>query len=127
MIIESQIRFWLAAFLAHKVSLGSFEDWFVQQSWDMHQDSEPNAQKVAASIELRLAEYTSGHLTEDELREELRPFASIYVNPAAVETSALNRTVYEISCPVAFPYSSAQEVPSVGRLSGAGFEYSAAR
>lgn len=129
MIIESQIRFWLARFLAREVSLECFEDWFVQQSWDMHQDSEPNAQKVVASIELRLAEYTNGHLSEDDLRDELRPFASIYVDPVAVQTSAQNTTLYEgqFSDLAAVPYSFGQAEPLVGRLSVAEFEYSGAR
>ena len=83
MIIESQIRFWLARVITREVSLDAFEDWFVAQSWNMHEDSEEDAQRLVGAVELRLAEYSSGHLNEAELLEELRPYASIYVNPAA--------------------------------------------
>jgi hypothetical protein len=121
MIIESQIRFWLARVLANEVSLDCFEDWFVQQSWNMHQDSDPSAQKLVAAIELRLAEYSSGHLSSAELCEELRSFASIYVNPAARTTSAEN--VSSLTGKAAVPYSIAQVAQSADRLFATGYEY----
>ncbi len=78
MIAESQIRQWLARFLNKEVSLDSFEDWLVQRSWNMHVDSSGAAQKLASAIELRLAEYSSGHLDLAQLRRELLPFVSSY-------------------------------------------------
>jgi hypothetical protein len=78
MIAEYQIRQWLARYLHDEVSLDQFEDWLVQRSWNMHLDSEPSAQRLASAIELRLAEYSSGHLDDNELRLELLPFVTTY-------------------------------------------------
>ena len=78
MIADYQIRQWLARYLHKEVSLDQFEDWIVQQSWNMHLDSELSAQNLASAIELRLAEYSSGHLDENQLRSELLPFITSY-------------------------------------------------
>ena len=37
----------------------------------MHQDSDHAAQRLVGAIELRLAEYSDGHLTDDALEREL--------------------------------------------------------
>jgi hypothetical protein len=78
MIAEHQIRQQLAKYLHGEVSLDLFEDWLVQRSWNMHRDSDEAAQKLASAIELRLAEHSSGHLDDEQLREELRPFVTTY-------------------------------------------------
>jgi hypothetical protein len=78
MIAEHQIREWLARYLHKVISLDQFEDWFVQRSWDMHRGSDESAQKLAAAIELRLAEHSSGHLDDAQLRQELLPFVTTY-------------------------------------------------
>lgn len=79
MIAENQIRETLVSYLLGKISLDEFEDWLVERSWNMHQDSEEAAQKLAAAIELRLAEHSSGHLSHADLRNELLPFVTSYV------------------------------------------------
>src|SRR5579871_6566541 len=83
MISESQIREKIGRYLRRDLSLDQFEDWIAQHSWNMHKDSSDSAQKLASAIELRLAEHSSGHLSESELRDELRGFA----NPPIVEIS----------------------------------------
>ena len=79
MIAENQIREKLGRYLSNELSLDHFEDWLVERSWNMHKDSCESAQKLASAIELRLAEYSSGHLDEAELRDELRQFVNSYV------------------------------------------------
>lgn len=76
MIAELEIRKELARFLSNEIPLEEFEDWLVSRSWDMHQDSFGAAQKLASAIELRLAEYSSDHLSPKELRNELMPYAT---------------------------------------------------
>lgn len=71
MITEPEIRSQLARFLGNEMSLDQFEDWFVQQSWDAHLNSDESAQKLVYAVELRLAEHSSGHLSQQELRREL--------------------------------------------------------
>ena len=79
MIAESEIRDWLARYLAGEIPLEDFEDWFVRRSWNMQEGSPEAAQKLASAIELRLAEHSSGHLTEEKLRGELRSSVTSYV------------------------------------------------
>jgi hypothetical protein len=72
MITESQIRNRLFAYLTREITLNEFEDWLVAQSWNMHRDSDQKARALAGAIELRLAEYTADHLTDDGLDRELK-------------------------------------------------------
>jgi hypothetical protein len=110
MIAESQIREKLGRFLSKEISLDQFEDWLVQRSWNMHKSSDEAAQKLASAIELRLAEYSSDHLDETSLYEELRPFVTSYTmqlafgapNAFTTEEPPNNVTV-EGSLQVAFP------------------------
>jgi len=72
MIYASQVRDQLAKYLDDQVSLDDFEDWLVQNSWNMHRDSDQQARDLVAQIELALSEHSSGHLDVDELRTKLR-------------------------------------------------------
>lgn len=74
MITEAQIREHLANYLAGSESLDSFEDWLVEQSWNMHRDSSEGAQDLVNQIELRLSEHSDGNLSEDKLKRELHQF-----------------------------------------------------
>ena len=76
MIADYQIREWLGHYLHREISLERFENWLVEHSWNMHQDSEEVAQRLVSAIELRLAEHSSGHLDENALRQELLPFVT---------------------------------------------------
>jgi hypothetical protein len=75
MIRESDIRKQLIAVVQNRLDLADFEDWLVQQSWDMHRDSSPSAQDLVNAIELALAEWSSGHRGEHELRADLARLA----------------------------------------------------
>jgi hypothetical protein len=71
MVIESQVRDRVSQYLHGEIGLDSFEEWLVQRSWNMQQDSVEEARRLVAAIELRLAEHSSGHLDERGLRHEL--------------------------------------------------------
>lgn len=72
MVSEIQLRERLAQFLAAPASREEFEDWFVQNSWNIHRSGDLMAQRLAYAIELRLAENDSGHLPDAELLDELK-------------------------------------------------------
>ncbi len=136
MIAESQIREKLGRFLSKEISLDQFEDWLVQKSWNMHKDSCEVAQKLASMIELRLAEHSSGHLSDCELRDELRPLVANYtvkvwfggqptsvVNeepPNNVEASAKALQVAFPLRPVAAPSPAASEYVDISRAMARG-------
>ncbi|MEK9136781.1 MAG: hypothetical protein AAB393_06620 [Bacteroidota bacterium] len=72
----NEIREKLAKYLAEDLSLPDFEDWFVQNSWNVHQGNDLEARNLVQAIDLRLSEFSSGHLSEEGLRKELAPFTS---------------------------------------------------
>ncbi len=76
MIDEAQLRLHLIKLIEGKLTLDEFEDQFVSASWNMHQDSSTSATALASAVELRLAEHSSGHLSESELRKELSGLVS---------------------------------------------------
>jgi hypothetical protein len=61
----------LKDYLTGKSSLPEFRDWFDVETWDFATEADTAVRQVAGEIELRLAEFTNGHLTEDELRRQL--------------------------------------------------------
>lgn len=54
----------------------TFNRWFVPFSWGSDQWRDTNASELAARVELALAEFSNGHLTEAEFRAELRSMLS---------------------------------------------------
>ncbi|MBI4460470.1 MAG: hypothetical protein HY648_10490 [Acidobacteria bacterium] len=71
MLSLDQIRKQLQEYLAQRISLDQFEDWLVSASWNMHKHADKDAQHLVGAIELRLAEYSRGHLGDSELKYEL--------------------------------------------------------
>ena len=72
MVSSSQIRERLAMFLDGRIDLDAFEDWFVQNTWNIHLSGSRSAEALTFAIEESLSEYSSHHLTESELRSELQ-------------------------------------------------------
>lgn len=94
------------------MTLNEFEDWLVVQSWNMHRDSDAAARRLAGAIELRLAEYSDGHLTDEGLERELKGFLApsevVWIDDAqAIEPTVIGATVSE-SRLVSVPLESAQ-------------------
>lgn len=61
----------LRQYVSHEISLDQFREWFDVETWDVIDESSPATQQVAGEIELRIAEFTNGHRTEDDLRSQL--------------------------------------------------------
>jgi hypothetical protein len=75
MVTAKEIRAMLAKYIAAEINLDSFEDWIAQQTWGSRNGSDPSAAALAADIELRLSEYSSGHLPLEQMRDEFRDIA----------------------------------------------------
>ena len=78
---ELEIRRWLTRYLSGEISLREFEDWFVPVSWDVEKTENNFAIELAHTIELRLAEFSSGHRSEDDLQSSLRPLVQTLEHP----------------------------------------------
>ncbi len=85
MVSEAELRNRIGALLSGDVSLDDFEDWFTVASWNAHKDSPYSAQQLVGAVELRLGEFSSGHLSYDELQQELE--ALIRAQPVYVSLS----------------------------------------
>jgi hypothetical protein len=76
--IDLDIRALLVCYLNGDLTLADFEDWFVPVAWNIERTGNQRAVELAGEIELRLAEFSSGHWSEPDLRGMLAPLAGIY-------------------------------------------------
>ena len=67
------VQRYLCDYLTRKISLSQFRDWFDVETWELDVEPETPRGQVVGEIELRLAEFTNGHRTEDDLRSILQP------------------------------------------------------
>jgi hypothetical protein len=72
--LDFNIRERLASYLAKEISRRAFEDWFFPETWDVDQLGDLALMNLVYGIKLRLAEFSHGDWTENELRSLLRPF-----------------------------------------------------
>jgi hypothetical protein len=84
--LEQSIRHRLTSYLAGNLSLDDFTEWLVGATWNIGSTGDVAASELAYSIELALAEHSSGLLTLDELRSELGALGQlpeVHARPAA--------------------------------------------
>ena len=74
--LDLEIKRELERYLARVMSLNEFSDWVAPITMDIEQSGSPAAIELVNEIQLRLAEFTDGYWTENQLRELLRPLAS---------------------------------------------------
>lgn len=67
------IRTQLGRYLSGKSSLEQFRKWFDVETWGLAAESDSPTRQIAGEIELHIAEFTNGHLSESELRAVLQP------------------------------------------------------
>lgn len=71
----------LSKLLAKEMSLLEFQQWFTSATWDIDKAPNSRAKELVSTLELALAEHSSGHLPWEELRQELLP---LILNPVVV-------------------------------------------
>lgn len=69
----SEIREHLGRYLSGKSTLEQFREWFDVETWGIAAEPDSPLRQLAGEIELRIAEFTNGHRTEDDLRSMLQP------------------------------------------------------
>lgn len=70
MVNAFQIRAEVKSFLANE-DLDSFEDWIVQNTWNIHLSENAEAERLAYEIEAQLAEHSSERISFKELKRAL--------------------------------------------------------
>ena len=68
MLAAKDLAHRLSEFAIGGVSVREFEEWFVPSSWNAHVWAPQSLQDVAYSLELVLAEYSNGHVSNSYLR-----------------------------------------------------------
>ena len=71
MVSSSQIRAYLSMLLYDQINLEAFEDWFVRNTWNVHLSGSIAAESLTFAIEESLSEFSSRHIDEQRLRQEL--------------------------------------------------------
>jgi len=71
MVSSSQIREQVDKYLSGEMPLERFEDWLVQETWNVHRSGSHAAEVLTFAIEEALSEFSSDHIPEERLREEL--------------------------------------------------------
>lgn len=69
--LDREMREHISGYLEDRLSLRDFRTWFILQTEQIDLRHASPLRDLYGEIELRLAEYTSDHLTEQELRELL--------------------------------------------------------
>jgi len=102
MVSSSQIKERLALYLANRISLGQFEDWFVPNTRDIRRTRSQAAMALTFAIEGTLSEYLSGVLDDRELRSEL--LQVLHADSAVVEIGLPRKFLFTSSAasPVVF-------------------------
>jgi len=89
MLAHLDLRNQLIRFLSDGLSLDDFEDWFVQNSWNVHKVPDLVLQRLVYAVELRLAEMSEGHLSEQEFRRDLSELVKVYSMNMSQEPSSV--------------------------------------
>jgi hypothetical protein len=71
-ILCEKLRKKLVSYITGNISLSEFEDWFVPTLWTVHKRNDEKLSDMVYEIELRLAEYSNGDWSENELKEHLQ-------------------------------------------------------
>src|SRR5687767_10932897 len=87
----AQLRDFIASYLSGEVSLMVFQERIVQEAFEAFSGTDQLGGPMLADVELRLAEYTNGHLDEQHLNEALKAilygWSSIVFSRALVESA----------------------------------------
>jgi hypothetical protein len=71
MLSEPDVRNKMKDYLENQISLEAFNDWLAPIIWDAKK-LDSTTKELVYSIELFIAEYSSGHRTKEDLRSQLK-------------------------------------------------------
>jgi hypothetical protein len=74
--LDLDVKRQIERYLTRKTTLNDFKRWLAPVTMDVEQSRSPLAVDLVYEIQLRLAEFSDGYWTEDELRSLLRPLVS---------------------------------------------------
>ena len=72
MRMVQEIQKTVIRYLTGAITLGDLQNWLAPHAWDMDESTDELVSELVYSIELRIAEYTAGHLPLDDFKSELK-------------------------------------------------------
>jgi hypothetical protein len=70
--IEAEVRRRASDYVAGRSTLADFDLWLAAVSWNLDETADPELRELIGTIELRIAEFTSGVWNERELRDRIQ-------------------------------------------------------
>ena len=100
--LDQEVLEYLTRYLVGDLTVADFHRWFMPRMWDLPQ-ADPGSHRFSRQVALRLAEFTSDHCTESELRDAL-----LELLPEPITLSPSRSSVEHWSGPRRFAWSSAR-------------------
>ncbi len=73
--LHHQIQDCLRRYLSGTISLPAFEQWFIENSWNVHRSANHRAHTLTSEIEGLIADLSAGDISKDEFKVALRELA----------------------------------------------------
>ena len=89
---QAQICWKLFDYLEGHCTLRELRAWLASETWDVHATGDPELIGLVGRIELALAEYSSGHISREEMREEFQAALSAQASESLL-VGLVNETV----------------------------------
>jgi hypothetical protein len=102
---DVEIKLWLDRYLRREIILREFQRWFVPSTWNIDETENRVARDIAAYIDLKLAEFSNRHWTEDELREQLGQILENQTYEIEINFKLTKPQFYSTARPVRFAFS----------------------
>ncbi len=84
-------------YLDNRLDIESFEDWFVENTWNIHKSGSQAAESLTFAIQESLSEYSSGHLDEKKLRDELRQVLNAETKTIVIADAPITHSEFRLS------------------------------
>jgi hypothetical protein len=81
--LDQEVLEYLTRYLVGDLTVADLHRWFMPRMWELPQ-ADPGSHRLARRVALRLAEFTSDHCTESELRDA---FLELLPEPVTLSTS----------------------------------------
>ena len=92
--VDFEIRKQLIRYLSGQISLNNFQEVFIPIIWDIDKKENKNVKKLSNRIILRLAEYSNGDWSEQELKDLFRPMIGNFNIEIDISSYQKNRLVF---------------------------------
>lgn len=88
---QAQISWQLFDYLEGRSTLRDLKAWLASETWDVNMTGDSDLISLVGRVELALAEYSLGHISREEMREEFQEALNIQL-PESLLVGIVNNT-----------------------------------